>query len=297
VRRATTADRGRRSLAILAGALALFVAAIVVVDRFTAAPHGPESSSYATTGAGLAAYASLLARDGHPVRRLRAAVAAAPPPVGDTVVVLDPDAMEPAEARAIGAWVRRGGRLVAGGARSAWLREVVGSAPRYATGAPAARAPLAPVAETAGVRSVRSLGGAWRGAGSALPAVGPASAPLLLVARAARGSVALLADPAPLQNRLLGAADDAALGLALAGPRGRPVAFLETVHGYGAARGLAALPSRVLWMLAGLGLAALTALWAAGRRLGPPEDAERPLPPPRSEYVDALAAALERTRW
>jgi hypothetical protein len=47
---------------------------------------------------------------------------------------------------------------------------------------------------------------------------------------------------------------------------------------------------------AGLALAALVALWGLGRRLGPPEDAERPLPPPRAEFVDALAAALERTK-
>jgi hypothetical protein len=285
-----------RSLLILASALLLFVAVIVAADRLTAAPHGPASSSYATSSAGLAAYASLLAAHGHPVRRLRRPVATAPPPVGDTLVVLDPDAMEPAEARAIGAWVRRGGRLVAGGAASAWLREVLGRAPRFATGDGGPRATLVPVAETAGVRTVQSVGGGWEQPGGALPAVGPASRPLLLVARRGRGSAALLADPAPLQNRLLGAADDAALALNLAGPRGRPVAFLETVHGYGAARGLAGLPGRVLWMLAGLGLAALAALWAVGRRLGPPEDAERPLPPPRAEYVDALAAALERAQ-
>jgi hypothetical protein len=106
--------------------------------------------------------------------------------------------------------------------------------------------------------------------------------------------VVLLADPGVLQNRRLAQADAAALGLALAGRPGRPVAFLETVHGYGVARGFAGLPDRVKWLLAGLALAALAAVWAVGRRLGPPEDPERPLPPPRAEYVDALAAALVR---
>lgn len=286
----------RRPLLVLGGAVLGFVVLILVISRVAPAPRGPASSSYSTSSRGLAAYASLLAGDGHTVRRLRRAVATAPPPVGDTLVVLDPDAMEPAEARAIGDWVRRGGHLVAGGARSAWLSEVVGRAPRYAAGGPGDRTTLVPVAETAGVASVRSDGAGWQDAGATLPAIGPARGPLLVVARSGRGSAALLADPAPLQNRLLGTADDAALGLALAGPPGRDVAFLETVHGYGSARGLAALPTRVKWTLAGLALAALVALWGLGRRLGPPEDAERELPPPRAEFVDALTAALERTK-
>jgi uncharacterized protein DUF4350 len=289
-------DPRARALLGLAAAVAAFVALLLVIDRLAPTPRGPESSSYATSRDGLAAYASLLARAGHPVRRLRRPVREVPPPVGDTLVLLDPTAIEAAEARAIGAWVRRGGRLVAGGPRSAWLTEVLGSPPRWGGDAPDGRAVLVPVPETAGVEEVRSDGGAWDRIRGALPAIGPPGKPLLVVARSGRGSVALLADPAPLQNRLLAGADDAALGLALAGGRGRAVAFLETVHGYGAARGLAGLPRRVRWTLAGLALAALVAMWSLGRRLGPAEDAERPLPPPRAEFVDALAAALERTR-
>jgi hypothetical protein len=45
-----------------------------------------------------------------------------------------------------------------------------------------------------------------------------------------------------------------------------------------------------------LTLAALLGVVAAGRRLGPPEDAARPLPPPRREYVDAVAVSLARTK-
>ena len=78
-------------------------------------------------------------------------------------------------------------------------------------------------------------GGAWHELGSTLPVIGPADAPLVVTARAGRGTVVALADPSPLQNRRLAYADNAALGLALAGDR--PVAFLETVHGYGVSRG------------------------------------------------------------
>ena len=85
-------------------------------------------------------------------------------------------------------------------------------------------------------------------------------------------------------------------GLALTGGARKPVAFLETVHGYGASRGFGGLPTNVKWVLLGLALTTLVALWAAGRRFGPIEDADESLPPPRVEYVDALASALVRTK-
>jgi hypothetical protein len=52
----------------------------------------------------------------------------------------------------------------------------------------------------------------------------------------------------------------------------------------------------VKWTLIGLLLTLLVAIWAAGRRFGPPEELDTPLPPPRIEYVDALAAALVRAK-
>ena len=59
-------------------------------------------------------------RVGAPARRASGAAAAhvgadEAPPTGATLIVLDPDVMEPEEAPAIGDWVRAGGRLVAGG--------------------------------------------------------------------------------------------------------------------------------------------------------------------------------------
>jgi hypothetical protein len=106
--------------------------------------------------------------------------------------------------------------------------------------------------------------------------------------------VIVLADASPLQNRGLAAQDNAAFALALSTP-GEPVTFLETVHGYGAATGLGALPAGARWGLLGLLLAGLAFAWSHARRIGPPEDAERPLPPPRADYVDALAGSLART--
>jgi hypothetical protein len=116
-----------------------------------------------------------------------------------------------------------------------------------------------------------------------------------VAAKRGRGRVVLVADPSPLENRLLDEADNAALALGLAGDRARPVRFAEAFHGYGEARGLGALPVRWRIALAGAGLALLVAMLAAARRIGPAdEEPERPRPA-RREYVDAMALTLERT--
>ena len=241
-----------------------------MISALTPEPDGPPSSSYATAPAGLAAYASVLQRSGHPVRRVRERVAEQAPRTDETLVVLDPDVMEPEEAQAIGDWVRSGGRLVAGGQGDAsWLDEVLEDPPVWDPDGKTRRRTLVPVAETVGVTEVRSLGGGWHELGGALPSIGPADAPLLVTARSGEGAVALLADATPLQYRALDQGDGAALGLALAGGVGRPVAFLETVHGYGVARGFGGLPDRVRWALIGLALTALVAIWAVGPPLRP----------------------------
>jgi hypothetical protein len=289
--------RVRFALGLMA-CLVAFGIVLAIIQALAPSPKGPPSSSYATSNRGLAAYASLLERFGHPVRQVRTRVAEKAPRTGETLVVLDPDVMEPEEARAIGAWVRSGGRLVAGGAGDAgWLDEVLDNAPVWDADDVTDRRTLVPVAETTDVKEVRSAyGGGWHELGGALPVIGPAGAPLLVTARSGDGTVALLADASPLQNAALARDDGAALGLALAGGAKRPVAFLETVHGYGVARGFGGLPARVKWALIGLALTALVAIWTAGRRFGPPEDPDAEAPPPRVAYVDALAAALVRAK-
>ena len=154
---------------------------------------------------------------------------------------------------------------------------------------------LAPVPETAGVRTVRPIeGGELHAIGGALPVLGPGGR-AARDADAARGAGAssLLADASPLQNRGLAREDNAALGLALAAPGG------GDVPGDGPRlrrrdRARRAARRRALGA-AGLLLAALAFAWSHARRIGPPEDAERPLPPPRADYVDALAGSLART--
>jgi hypothetical protein len=283
----------RHPATFLAGLLVLFVAVSVVIDRLAPTPSGPEGSSYATAPEGAAAYAELLHRAGHPVRRLRTPLAERALDPGATLVVLDPAGVALEEARAIGRFVRAGGRLVAAGASVRWLVRVLDAPPQWAPSGPGRATVVVPAPETAGVESVTfAESGRWDELGGALPILATPDGPVAAVAESGAGRVVLLADASPLSNRELARTDDAAFGLAVAGGERRTVAFLETVHGYGESTGLAALPARALWVLAGLALAALALVWSMARRLGPPEDEARRLAPPRRDYVEAVAAAL-----
>ncbi len=96
-----------------------------------------------------------------------------------------------------------------------------------------------------------------------------------------------------LQNARLADGDNAAyaLELVMKSPPA-PLVFVERER----ARGLAALPEAGKWALGLLGAAALLFMLARGRRFGPPDPPGRVLAPPRVAYVDALAAALAKTR-
>ena len=282
---------------VLAALLALYVLAFAL-GRVLHTRGGPSSSSFATAPAGLAAYSELLSRSGHPVSTIRARLDSADLDPAATLVVLDADAVAPSDAAALQRFVATGGRLVAGGSEPEWLGELHPDVPDWT---PEPVTDARPVGRgsplTAGVQSIRSAGtGSWRRSRIARPIVGARGRSLLSEIAIGRGRVELLADASPLQNRLLSSADNPVLGVNLAGERGRPVAFAESIHGYGEQTGLAALPRQWRWALIGLGIAGLTAIAARVRRLGPPEDESRELPPPRREYVEAIATALMRTR-
>jgi hypothetical protein len=294
----------RRSRAWRAGVF--FIAAVVALNlvlfgiRTTrgGGRHGRRSSSYATVPTGVAAYAELLHQSGYQVERLRAELARARLEPDATVVVLDPDTLSRRGATRLRRFVEAGGRLVAGGADPGdWLGVLLHRAPSWSGTAVAHARPLAPVPEVDGVRHVVTAGeGSWSAAGAMRPALGKPHRSLLLVSRLGRGRLLLLADASPLQNRLLASADDAAFGLDLAGANPRRVVFVESVHGYGTASGFAAIPISWRWAIGGVVLAGVFLAAAHARRLGPPELASRRLPPPRSEYVEALGGVLARTR-
>lgn len=233
----------RGTVLAVAAIVAVFAVA-ALLGRAPQQPSGPPSSSYATTPRGLAAYASLLERAGHDVRRVRAPLDERAPSRDETLVIVDGRPLPAAERVALMRHLRAGGHAVlAGGA----ARLLGGPEPRPGT------------------------------------------------RRVGRGAATLVPDADGLRNRALGAGDNAARALQLAGPPARRVAFVESVHGYHEERGLAALPDAVQNCLVLLGVAALAFLVWRGRRLGPPEARARALAPPRREHVEALAAALART--
>ena len=287
-----------RRIVVLAGALLGVNAGLAGLESVTGGgdPGGPDASSYATAPRGLAAFAQLLEDHGHPVRRLRAALDDVELDPEATLVVAGARDLRTAEADAVARFVEAGGRLiVAGDAPGPALLALAGGADWSPTSASPAR-PLAPVPELSGVGTVAAGTGSWSDAGASLPVLAGDDATLAIVSSPGRGRVVAVADASVWDNRRLAEADNAAFGLAAVGQDGRPVDFAEAHHGYGQARGLGAVPWRWRWALGGGLAAVLVAMWSRGRRLGPPEDAERDLPPPRRAYVDALAASLVRTR-
>jgi hypothetical protein len=285
-------------IGIVGFVIALNIALALLRSVTGGTPGGPASSSYSTGPTGVAAYASLLARDGHAIRRLRTTPAHAALDPRSTVVLLAPDApVAAADASALRQFVQAGGRLLVGGPTGSWLGQIIGDPPQWSPTSTGSLHPLAPLPELAGIRNVETAGrGSWE-AGSALPVLGNGDRALLSVDAVGTGRVLLLANVAPLQDRLLSEGDDAALGLALAGAPGRPVAFLEAYHGYGAATtGFGAIPSRWWFGFGVLALAVVALMLASGRRLGPPQPSERALPPPRREYVESLGGVLARSR-
>jgi hypothetical protein len=256
----------------------------------------PRSSSLSTGRNGLAAYAELLRRNDRRTESLRGDLTDEVLDPNGTLVVLDPVDLDRDQDQVIRRFVARGGRLLAGGSGAMGLLAVLfEDAPGWSIDGVRNAEPVGSAPEVEGLRSVRSAGtGSWE-PGDTTAILAGGSRVLATVADVGRGRVVALADPSPLQNRLLGSADNAGFGLAAAGDSGA-VQFAEGLHGYGQESGLGAIPGRWQAALVGLMLAALLGVVAAGRRLGPPEDPDRTLPPPRREYVDAIASSLARTR-
>jgi hypothetical protein len=265
------------------------------IDQATRSPGGPTSSSFATGPDGVAAYAELLGRFDRPVLRLRDEPGETALETESTLVLLDAEGLTRADADAIGGFLREGGRLLYAGGAPGWFRRVGGERLVWKDAfAGSGRVPPG----TPGLAEVRTVEADARGVWASDEGVllEADEGALALRRTVGAGEAVFLSDASPLQNRLLAAADNAAFGLAVAGPAGRPVVFAESFHGYGEASGIDAVPGRWWWALGGLFLAALVLALSRGRRLGPPELPGRPLPPARAEFAEALAIQLARTR-
>lgn len=279
--------RSSLRFALVAGTLT-FAAAPAAL----AAP-GPPSSSFSTSDRGVAAYSSLLEEFGFDVEGLRTSLAETDLDESWTLVVLDPPDLDGDEVIALRGFLQDGGHLVTGGADPAWLDDLVAAPPTWRSGGTTSFS--VPVSNVPGVTTVQTAGeGTWSDPGGGAVLAGSPTDALAVRLGVGAGMVTLLADVSPLQNRLLDRADNAGFALSLVGDA--PVVFVESVHGYGPPRGLSAIPARWRWAGAGFVLATALWMWARGRRLGPPEQPNRVLPPPRRAYVEALAATLARAR-
>lgn len=267
---------------------------LVALDQVIGAePGGPAGSSLSTGEDGVGGWADLLELRRVPVERIQGPLHEADLDPDTTLIVVDPaDPMDPKDLVAVAGHVARGGRLVAvGPAATEVVVAATGADPGWAEGGPLRPRPLTARPETAGVDQLVAEGrGVYRMPAGFSPLLGGDGA----VTAVTRGSVVAVADASLVWNRNLGAADDAAFALALAGEG--PVAFAEGVHGYGETEGFGAIPWRGRLGAVGLVVVALLGMWCAGQRLGPPERTERTLAPARTAYVDAMAASLSRAR-
>lgn len=258
-------------------------------------PGGPAGSSYATAPDGLAAWADLLRARGTEVEAWREPVGEADLPVGGTVVIAEPEDAPTDEAlSALAGHVASGGRVVAiGEGGSTYASALVGSDLAWTSDGTAHPVPVGP--DLAGLETLAGSGvGAFTDPGPTIVEAGPDDRPVIVsTGGLGPGTVVAVADSGLVDNAHLDQADDAALAILLAGDG--PVAFAEAEHGYGQARGLDAVPGRWRVAVLGLILATLLGFWSVGQRLGPAEVGDRPLPPARLAYVEALAAALPET--
>lgn len=279
-------------------AASVLVAVLAVAATASRASAGP-GSSLSTAPEGMAAYAALLAHYRYTVAVLRAEPSRQAAR-GSTLVVADPSGFSRTTVAAVASFVRGGGTLVVTGPTGeALLVGLLGKpgAPIWQPGGAGTAFPARGQRLLPGsiAKVAAGNGGTWRsGSGSGTAVLVERTGALMVSAKAGSGRVIALSDPSVLENSMLARADNAALGLALAGPAKSKVLFDEAVHGYGT--GFSALPPR--WRLATeLGVvAALLWMWSKARRLGPAREVRPPLDPPRSRQVEALSLALARTR-
>jgi len=293
----TTAKRFGIAVVVVVGGLVAVNLVAGGIDHAVGGrePSGVAGSSYGSQTSGLAGLAGLLTHYGHPIARVRGPAADATFDPAGTVFVIEPRTLTDADDAALVEFASEGGRLVIGGSDPFYLHRLRDRPPVWSSAGDSTYDQIDP--QFGALSDVEAAGnGSWTDPGSGVVVAGSAHAALVTEARVGRGEMFFVADVSPLENSLLGVADNAAFALGLAGDTPRPVAFVEGVHGYGQHSGLGAIPTPWKVALAVLAAAAVAFAWSRGRRFGPPDRPGRTLGPARAEYVRALAVSLERTR-
>lgn len=294
----TITDRGRRirrTLLWLAGgviALNLLIWGLSSLSE-GGAVSGPDGSSFVTTRSGAAAAAGMLERLGIRVERARVPLDEVELDRDTTVAIVDVGSAVygAPELNHLEEFLRAGGRLVVAG-QADFVERLLPDAPLWRSeGAEQANATGDLV--TTSVGSVR-LGGFGSLTGADTPFLVADDLAIGMTRPVGEGELVWLADSFPFHNQGIGQENAAVLVASLLDPQG-PVVFDEYRHGYRLDGGLwAVIPPR--WRLALLlgGVTAVLALAAYGRRLGPPHDIERRLPPGREAYLDSISGIMSR---
>lgn len=273
----------------------------------SAAVSGPGGDSTVTTDRGVAALRMLLVERGLDVERSGGALAGVERL--STVVILEPGAFSDALGVRLPELIRhldRGGMVVLGGNFGEdFIRDLSGI-DITVTGASSITSELTgPIAGVVGrVRGegVRSFAVDDEDSAGWSVLAGSRQEAAVVAAEVTGGTIVAFADVGPFTNALI---DEAENGALLAGllSRWTTVVFDDFVHGYrepveGVAAGswFSLAPPRAQWMLRLLAVAGFLWLVTYGRRLGPPEQQVRRLPPARSEHIRSVAATLDRNR-
>ncbi len=314
----------KRSWMWIAIAVGVFVIGANVLLAMTSAQGGvvtgPAGSARVTTEWGLAAWRSLLEHDGHSTRVIGAdqsglddvatLVVVNQPHVGGKfeypfVVSTEDDSVD---ADPLDAFIRNGGNLVWFGAPPTtpsgipWWAEGVewsptGDDPITDDSTQPVFAPFETVEELSVPGAVYSINPTSSVMVTTTPRVFSDDEEELVVRRSlddedGSGTVTLVADASLVSNARLSSADNALLSLGLV--EGGSVAFQESQFGLvnSEPTGWDAVPEG--WIAAGIGLLVVAVMGtaSAGRALGEPDGHDRPLPPSRALYVDALAAQI-----
>ncbi|MCP4306065.1 MAG: DUF4350 domain-containing protein [bacterium] len=281
--------RTRTGLVVIVAAGLLLVVGLFQSATEPSPTEGPAGSTYSTTPDGAAAFAALLEQNGYDVAHWRIPLATRPPESSDVIVVVNGNLLDLDDSATLRSHLESGGRVVAIG--NTWLAGILDSPPNSTATTDEVSGALLPFGSFADIEQANGPT-VWAEPGSMLGVVGNQSGILAAVQSVGQGQLVAIADASVISNAGLSEVDNALLGVQAVGAPGPTVKFIEYLHGFEQPAGLAALPRRWKQALLVLAFAGLIWLLSHARRLGPPQQTERALPPPRAAYVDAVAATL-----
>jgi hypothetical protein len=298
----TISDEGRRTRRTLLCLFGGIVALNLIVWAATSlssggSVSGPDGSTFVTTRDGSAAVAGMLERLGIEVVRSRLPLDEAALSSETTLVLIDVAAADytTSELRALEEFLDAGGSVVVAGATEVVGRLLPDASVWRSQGGSIAH-PRGPLLEEDSFQSVLLSGfGSFEVSNSDTPIWVTDGEEAVAVARSVGdGFFAWVADSYPFHNDGIGQEESAVAIYRLLDPSGT-VVFDEVRHGFRQNGGLwLVIPANWRRMLGLAGVVALLGLIAYARRLGPPHDFRRRLPPSREAYLEAVAGIMSR---